>query len=280
MSAKRRLDFHRSCSVLLGSRPSGYFDCFSLCRCVACDRFDRFNRAERFNDRSDRFERSDRADRFNRFDRNDRREYGARRFDGRSEERRGFGDRGDRFDRNDRFDLGERRQGYGDRRNYGSRQNQGRGREEFGVRSGPRARAYDERRYVERSDFAKNALVRIDADIADFFGSPEAVNKALRLLVDAARVVNFSRTEKPVREDAIEPETAAQIFASEDLEDDEEADYGAEMADLNEAAFDAEVETAGEASANEEDEVAAEPAQVEVEAQSVADVAEKTIEAK
>ena len=208
-----------------GNGPRRTFDRFDHYENDRGDRFNRFDREDRFGERQDRGERTNR---FNQFERSDRRDFGARRYDDRGEGR--YEGRGDRFNRYDR--SGERRQSFGERRGYGPRQGQGQGRsrEDFGVRSGPRARAYDERRYVERSDFAKNAVVRIDSDIADFFGSPEAVNKALRLLVDAARVVNFKRPEKASAEEAIEPETAAQIFASDDLEDDEEAEYGVEAA--------------------------------------------------
>lgn len=214
-----------------GNGPRRNFDRFDHYENDRGDRFNRFDREDRFGERQDRGERTNR---FNQFERSDRRDFGARRYDDRGEGR--YEGRGDRFDRGDRFNRydrsGERRQSFGERRGYGPRQGQGQGRsrEDFGVRSGPRARAYDERRYVERSDFAKNAVVRIDSDIADFFGSPEAVNKALRLLVDAARVVNFKRPEKASAEEAIEPETAAQIFASDDLGDDEEAEYGVEAA--------------------------------------------------
>ena len=93
----------------------------------------------------------------------------------------------ERFGRDDRFGRGDRAKPHA----RGDRRPEGRGfggrdaRRDFGVRSGPRARAFETRRYAERSDFAKNAVVRIDADLADFFGSPEAVNKALRALVEA-----------------------------------------------------------------------------------------------
>ncbi len=243
-----------------GNGPQRNFDRFDR---YENDRADRGDRGDRFG-RFDRADRDDRADRFG--DRYERREFGGRpRFDNRFEnrgenrfDRREGGDRfggRDRFDRNDRFeraDRGDRRQGFSDDRRggYGQRPRQGqwqqnRSREAFGVRSGPRARAYDERRYVERSDFAKNAVVRIDSDIADFFGSPEAVNKALRLLVDAARVVNFGKPEKAA-EETLEPATAAQIFAPEDVDDDEEADYGSDMLALDDEEALDEVEAADE----------------------------------
>lgn len=154
--------------------------------------------------RSDRFDRFDRFDRSDRSDRSDRRDFGDRRPFG---DRKPFGDR-PRFDR----------------KPGGHRFGEGR-REDFGVRTGPRARAYDTRRFAERSDFARNAMVKIDSDIADFFGSPEAVNQALRLLIDAARVVKLDAV-KPA-EAQIEPETAAQLYPADIDEDDvEDSEYG------------------------------------------------------
>lgn len=174
--------------------------------------------------RSDRFDRFDRFDRSDRSDRSDRRDFGDRRPFG---DRKPFGDRPrfDRSDRNDRFDRSDRRD-FGERRSFGDRKPFGEGRrEDFGVRTGPRARAYDTRRFAERSDFARNAMVKIDSDIADFFGSPEAVNQALRLLIDAARVVKLDAV-KPA-EAQIEPETAAQLYPADIDEDDvEDSEYG------------------------------------------------------
>lgn len=160
-----------------------------------------------------------------------------RSFDGEDGDRRGRSDRFDRFDRFDRSDRSDRsdRRDFGDRRPFGDRPRfdrkpgghrfgEGR-REDFGVRTGPRARAYDTRRFAERSDFARNAMVKIDSDIADFFGSPEAVNQALRLLIDAARVVKLDAV-KPA-EAQIEPETAAQLYPADIDEDDvEDSEYG------------------------------------------------------
>lgn len=158
-----------------------------------------------------------------------------RSFDGEDGDRRGRSDRFDRFDRFDRSDRSDRRdfgdrRPFGDRRSFGDRKpgghrfGEGR-REDFGVRTGPRARAYDTRRFAERSDFARNAMVKIDSDIADFFGSPEAVNQALRLLIDAARVVKLDAV-KPA-EAQIEPEIAAQLYPADIDEDDvEDSEYG------------------------------------------------------
>lgn len=99
--------------------------------------------------------------------------------------------------------------------------------------SGPRARAYDTRRFAERSEFARNAMVKIDSDIADFFGSPEAVNQALRLLIDAARTVKFPQAAAETSNAELEPATAAQIFGETDIDDDdvEDSEYGDVAAD-------------------------------------------------
>lgn len=175
------------------------------------DRFDRSDRSDRF-DRFDRFERSDRTDRaerpnrFERFERSDR----ADRSDRRSDR---FGNRSDRSERNDRR-SGDFRKGS---RAFGKE------RADFGQRSGPRARAFETRRFAERSDFAKQAVVKLDADIADFFKSAEDVNKFLRLVLTAADLV-----KKPAKEEAdtVTPDTAATLFAETDLEDDEESSYG------------------------------------------------------
>lgn len=181
----------------------------------------------------DRRGRSDRSDRSDRRDFGDRRPFGDRKPFG-DRPRFDRSDRNDRFDRSDRRDFGDRKpfgegRSFGDRPRFdrkpgGHRFGEGR-REDFGVRTGPRARAYDTRRFAERSDFARNAMVKIDSDIADFFGSPEAVNQALRLLIDAARVVKLDAV-KPA-EAQIEPETAAQLYPADIDEDDvEDSEYG------------------------------------------------------
>ena len=131
-----------------------------------------FGSDRREGGRSDRREGGERG--FGRREFGDRREFGG--------ERRGFGERrefGDRRefggDRGERrpFVAGERREFNGERRGFGDRRKSFGGgqrrREDFGVRSGPRARALETRRFSERSDFAKNAVVKLDADIADYF---------------------------------------------------------------------------------------------------------------
>lgn len=197
--------------------------------------------SDRREGRSDRFEnrdrgegRSDRFDRFDRFDRSDRQERSDRRFD-----RFDRADRAERSDRrSDRREGFERREGdfRGRREGFAGRQGGKRfekkgPRQDFGVRSGPRARALETRRFADRSDFAKNAMVRLDADIADYFENAEAVNKVLRMFVEASLLV---KKPEPKAEPAIEPETAATLFAETDLEDDDEAEYG-EALELAEA---------------------------------------------
>ena len=183
-----------------------------------------------------------RFDRFDREERSDRREFGDR-------PRRDFGDRKpfgdrprfDRFDRSDRSDRFDR----ADRNRFDGP------RQDFGTRSGPRARAYDTRRFAERSEFARNAMVKIDSDIADFFGSPEAVNQALRLLIDAARTVKFPQAAAETPNAELEPATAAQIFGETDIDDDdvEDSEYGDGAAD---SADDADMEGSDEVSVEED----------------------------
>ncbi len=107
-------------------------------------------------------------------------------------ERRAASDRSDRreFDRRDDRRHGSDRRGASDRRGWAERKGfSGERRERFGVRSGPRARALETRRFSERSDFAKQGLVRLDADIAGYFESAEAVNAALRLLIQSSEFI-------------------------------------------------------------------------------------------
>lgn len=179
-------------------------------------------------------------------------------------ERRRFGrfDRFDREERSDRREFGDRpRRDFGDRKPFGDRprfdnkkpfRNRFDGpRQDFGTRSGPRARAYDTRRFAERSEFARNAMVKIDSDIADFFGSPEAVNQALRLLIGAARTVKFPQAAAETPNAELEPATAAQIFGETDIDDDdvEDSEYGDGAAD---SADDADTEDSGEVSVEED----------------------------
>ena len=94
-------------------------------------------------------------------------------------------------------------------------------------------------------------MVKIDSDIADFFGSPEAVNQALRLLIDAARTVKFPQAAAETPNAELEPSTAAQIFGETDIDDDdvEDSEYGDGAAD---SADDADMEGCDEVSVEED----------------------------
>lgn len=132
------------------------------------DRFDsrprRFANDDRFGEegfRSDRFR--DREDRFD-----DRR--GSRdRFGGESRDRR-FSERGASFNRAPK-------------------------RPSFSKQSGPRARAFEKHRYTDHAAFVKTATVRLDPDIAQAFRSSEAVNAALRALLQAASNIEVKKEE-------------------------------------------------------------------------------------
>ena len=163
------------------------------------------------------------------FGRGERREFGDRREFG---ERRGFGDSREFGERREfagrregerRPFGGERREFGGERRGFGDRDRRPafggqRRREEFGVRSGPRARALETRRFSERSDFAKSAIVKLDADLADYFDSAEAVNKALRMVVQLAQIA-----KKPTPAKVEEKTTEATEVAAEEAEVTEDA---------------------------------------------------------
>ena len=176
-----------------------------------------FGSDRREGGRSDRREGGERG--FGRREFGDRREFGG--------ERRGFGER--------REFNGERR-GFGDRRkSFGGGQ---RRREDFGVRSGPRARALETRRFSERSDFAKNAVVKLDADIADYFKSAEDVNKALRLVIELGRLAKKPevKTEAEKVEQAEAPAVAAEeAMFTEDVFEDEDEEAVAEAEETAEA---------------------------------------------
>lgn len=164
-------------------------------------------------------ERSDRSDRFGRFDRFDRDS---------DRQERGFSDRargGFSSDRRDerRSDRRDDRRGFGQRKgSFDDKRRSGFSKPDFGVRSGPRARALETRRFSERSDFAKNALVKLDADIAQYFEGPEAVNKALRMIVEAGLMI----TRPGQKAAAVGDADKSRIFVESSDEDDDEASYG------------------------------------------------------
>lgn len=161
-----------------------------------------------------------------------------RREGGRSDRREFGGDRGERRP----FVAGERREFNGERRGFGDRRKSFGGgqrrREDFGVRSGPRARALETRRFSERSDFAKNAVVKLDADIADYFKSAEDVNKALRLVIELGRLAKKPevKTEAEKVEQAEAPAVAAEeAMFTEDVFEDEDVEAVAEAEETAEA---------------------------------------------
>lgn len=169
--------------------------------------------------------------------RSDRREGGERGFG-----RREFGDRREFGGERRPFVAGERREFNGERRGFGDRRKSFGGgqrrREDFGVRSGPRARALETRRFSERSDFAKNAVVKLDADIADYFKSAEDVNKALRLVIELGRLAKKPevKTEAEKVEQAEAPAVAAEeAMFTEDVFEDEDVEAVAEAEETAEA---------------------------------------------
>lgn len=150
---------------------------------------------DRFNDKPPRRERREADSRFSR--RGDRFGSKPRRFF--DEDR--FEDRDDRFGgRRERFSDDARQ----DRRFSDRKPGFGRPpRCDFGSQSGPRARAFDRRRFTDRAAFVKTATVRLDPDVAEFFHSAEAVNTALRGLVDLAKLLT-PQEEHPFRKEAEE----------------------------------------------------------------------------
>lgn len=207
-----------------------------------------FGSDRREGGRSDRREGGERG--FGRREFGDRREFGGERrgFGERREfgDRREFGgDRGERrpFVAGERREFnGERREFNGERRGFGDRRKSFGGgqrrREDFGVRSGPRARALETRRFSERSDFAKNAVVKLDADIADYFKSAEDVNKALRLVIELGRLAKKPevKTEAEKVEQAEAPAVAAEeAMFTEDVFEDEDVEAVAEAEETAEA---------------------------------------------
>ncbi len=138
----------------------------------------------------------------------------------------GGNDRRDGF-RSDRRDFGERRS-FGDRKPFGAGLRRDRpsfGGERgarFGVRSGPRARALEMRRYADRSDFAKQGVVRLDADVADYFDSAEAVNNALRLLIQSSLLLSKKAEKEVEAEDPTVATAEEEEVLTDDIFDDEE----------------------------------------------------------
>ncbi len=171
------------------------------------DRFDsrprRFANDDRFDDdgfRGDRF-----ADRRDRFD--DRR--GSRdRFGGESRDRR-FSDRGASFNRPPK-------------------------RTSFSKQSGPRARAFEKHRYTDHAAFVKTATVRLDPDVAQAFRSSEAVNAALRALLQAASHIEAKKeTEVTENLEAQEVKEEVSLEASEEETENVELSEESKTEDSN-----------------------------------------------
>lgn len=197
--------------------------------------FDRFNekpafRGDRFSEGGDRFG-GERRPRFS----NDRFEDRGSRFGG------------DRFDRGDRFggDRFERREGaFGGNRRF----NDGkpfrrfdRSEPRFGDRSGPRAKAFETRRYTDRAAFVQTQTVRLDADVAAYFADAEAVNAALRQIIAMSRLVK----DEAAKAEAVRDQKAqAQAAVAEEAAEGEEVALETEAADAEEAAAAPEAEAA------------------------------------
>ena len=172
-----------------------------------------------------------------------------RRFDDRRSEdrgffgdREGFGGRGsfgdrrrDRRDGDDRRSFSDRRpqRGFDRKAGFGSTRRRDRFSDrvevDFGVRSGPRARAAMNMRRPESARepaATRNALITLDADVARVFGSSEAVNAALRHLIALAGLMGeaaIAEAQKSAQEVGQEPqddvsgedETIAQVESEE-----------------------------------------------------------------
>lgn len=164
--------------------------------------FDRFNdkparRENRFSDRGPRQDRFGGDREFgDRKPFGGRKEFGDRPFGGNR-----FADRDEGFRRRDDNRFGDRprndRPRFGsDRPKFGGSRNSG---FEFAKRSGPRAKAVEVRRHTDRNAFVQTATVRLDADVAEYFKTPEAVNAALRqviALADLVRPVEAPKAEE------------------------------------------------------------------------------------
>ena len=143
--------------------------------------FDRFNDkpARRFGDRGNRFG----EDRGNRFGEERGERFGEARRGHFGEERGGrFSE--DRDNRDGRRFEGRKKFGdksFGDRRRPSSF--------EGSMPSGPRARAVQVRKYVDKNIYASRLSVRLDADVAKYFKTPEDVNAALRQVIELSKLV-------------------------------------------------------------------------------------------
>ena len=177
--------------------------------------FDRFNDkpARRFGDRGNRFG----EERSNRFSEERGERFGEARRGHFGEERGGrFSE--DRDNRDGRRFEGRKKFGdksFGDRRRPSSF--------EGSMPSGPRARAVQVRKYVDKNIYASRLSVRLDADVAKYFKTPEDVNAALRQVIELSKLVKGL-------EEVAAPQQEAQAPADEEVqtEDEAQADVPAE----------------------------------------------------
>lgn len=193
--------------------------------------FDRFNekpafRGDRFSEGGDRFG-GERRPRFS----NDRFEDRGGRFADRGER---FG--GDRFERREGAFAGNRR--FNDGKPF---RRFDRSEPRFGDRSGPRAKAFETRRYTDRAAFVQTQTVRLDADVAAYFADAEAVNAALRQIIAISRLVK----DEAAKAEAVRDQKAqAQAAVAEEAAEGEEVALETEAADAEEAAAAPEAEAA------------------------------------
>ena len=191
--------------------------------------FDRFNDkpARRFGDRGNRFG----EERGNRFGEDRGNRFGEERGERFGEARRGrFGEeRGNRFsDERDNRD-GRRFEG---RKKFGDKPFADRRRPsafEGNMPSGPRARAVQVRKYVDKNIYASRLSVRLDADVAKYFKTPEDVNAALRQVIALSGLVKGLEAAAVVPQDEAQPQAAEE--ADEVPADEAEAPTEAPAAD-------------------------------------------------
>ncbi len=171
---------------------------------------------DRFNDKPPRRDRREGGfgRRDDRFDSRPRRFANDERFgdDGFRGER--FADRKDRFDDRraprDRFGGEGRDRRFSDRGASFSRP----AKRPFSKQSGPRARAFEKHRYTDHAAFVKTATVRLDPDVAQAFRSSEAVNAALRALLQAASHIEVKKEEAST--EGVETQSLEALDVAED----------------------------------------------------------------
>lgn len=151
-----------------------------------------------------------------------------------------FSDRGSRPDRfgdrsSDRGDNGFRNREGGrfsersrdDRPRFGSsRGRRDAGNFDFAKRSGPRAKAFEVRKFSDRNAFVQTATVRLEADVAEFFKTPEAVNAALRQVIALADLIRPAHKEevqqKNENDEAAPKAGQAEVLTAASTDEDDE----------------------------------------------------------